>query len=400
MQVGSIYYLQPFPSLIVINKLCMKKFIRVIVTLLLVIIVAFSAYAVISGRTYLFEAVWYNFADIDDYKKFSNNTVVTGESQPWALSIHYNKNPLPVELKKMLEELQTVAVLAIRNDSIVQEYYWDGYNDSSLSGSFSIAKSITSLLIGAALKEGKIRSLEEPVGTYLPEFRTGEKAKVRIIDLLTMSSGSNWDEAYANPFSVTTELYYGHNAYKTATGVSIIHPPGTLHEYKSGDTQLLGLILEKATGKSLSAYASEKLWQTMGAERAALWSTDQIGGNEKAYCCFNSNARDFARLGKLMLDSGRWKGYDVIPLDYYKQSIKPCMIPDATGQPCKYYGYQWWITPSHPGVFYARGILGQYVIVIPSKKTILVRLGKKRSDKRIDNAPAEVDALINWGLRL
>jgi CubicO group peptidase (beta-lactamase class C family) len=326
--------------------------------------------------------------------------VVTGEPQPWDLSNDYNKNPLPANLRTMLEDLGTVAVLAIKNDSIVQEYYWDGYSDSSLSGSFSMAKSITSLLIGAALKEGKIQSLEEPVGDFLPEFKTGEKAKVRIVDLLTMSSGSNWDESYANPFSVTTELYYGHNAYKTAVGVSITHSPGTLHEYKSGDTQLLGLVLEKATGKSLSAYASEKLWQPMGAEHAALWSTDDVGGNEKAYCCFNSNARDFARLGRLMLDSGRWKGNEIIPMDYYLHSIKPCMISDTHGERCMYYGYQWWIIPSHPGIFYARGILGQYVIVIPSKKMILVRLGKKRSQEKIDKAPAEVDALIKWGSQL
>src|SRR5205823_14886354 len=179
----------------------------------------------------------------------------------------------------------------------------------------SMAKSITGLLIGAALKEGKIKSLQEPVGNYLYEFTSGDKAKVKIIDLLTMSSGSNWDESYGNPLSVTTELYYGHDAYKTATGVAIVQPPGTLHRYKSGDTQLLGLVLEKATGKSMSAYAAEKLWQPMGAEHAALWSTDHIGGTEKAYCCFNSNARDFARLGQLMLDSGRWQGNEIIPRD-------------------------------------------------------------------------------------
>ena len=375
----------------------MKKFIRAIAFVFLLIIVVFSAYAVVSGKIYLFEAVWYNFANIDDYKKFTNNTVVTGEAQPWDLSTDYNKNPLPAALKKMLEDLETIAVVAIKNDSIIQEYYWDGYSDSSLSGSFSMAKSITSLLIGAAVKEGKIQSIEEPVGNYLPEFKTGDKAKVRIVDLLTMSSGSNWDESYANPFSVTTELYYGHDAYKVAAGVSISQPPGKLHRYKSGDTQLLGLILEKATGKSLSAYASEKLWQPMGAEHAALWSTDHIGGTEKAYCCFNSNARDFARLGRMMLDSGRWKGNEIIPRDYYLQSIKPCMIPDDMGERCTYYGYQWWIMPSRPEIFYARGILGQYVIVIPSKKTVIVRLGKKRAEKRIYNAPAEVDALIRWG---
>ena len=400
MQVGSICYLHSCPGNMGLTTAAMKKFIRAIVYVLLGIIILFSGYALISGKMYLFEAVWYNFANIDDYKKFTNNPVVTGEAQPWDLSNDYNKNPLPANLRKMLEDIGTVAVLAIKNDSIVQEYYWDGYSDSSLSGSFSMAKSITSLLIGAALKEGKIQSLEEPVGNYLPEFKTGEKAKVRIIDLLTMSSGSNWDESYANPFSVTTEIYYGHDAYKTAVGVSIVHPPGTLHEYKSGDTQLLGLVLEKATGKSLSAYASEKLWQPMGAEHAALWSTDDVGGNEKAYCCFNSNARDFARLGRLMLDSGRWKGNEIISMDYYLNSIKPCMIPDTHGERCMYYGYQWWLFPSRTGVFYARGILGQYVIVIPSKKTVVVRLGKKHASDRVGNAPAEVDALIKWGLLL
>jgi CubicO group peptidase (beta-lactamase class C family) len=103
-------------------------------------------------------------------------------------------------------------------------------------------------------------------------------------------------------------------------------------------------------------------------------------------------------LGQLMLDSGRWKGNEIIPMDYYLNSIKPCNIPDDSGQRCTYYGYQWWIIPSKPEIFYARGILGQYVIVIPSKKTVIVRLGKKRSAERIDNAPAEVDALIRWGL--
>src|SRR5688572_30099785 len=147
--MGSFYYLQPVPTLSGLTNPAMKKFIRVIVYVLLLIIVVFSAYAVISGKKYLFEAVWYNFVNIDDYKKFTNNTVVTGVPQPWNLSNDYNKNPLPAGLKKMLEDLETISVLAIKNDSILQEYYWDGYSDSSLSGSFSIAKSITSLLVGA-----------------------------------------------------------------------------------------------------------------------------------------------------------------------------------------------------------------------------------------------------------
>jgi CubicO group peptidase (beta-lactamase class C family) len=376
------------------------KVLKSLFLVLLSIVLIGSLYAVASGRTYLFKAVWYNFAGIDDYQVFTNNTVTAAIPQPWPLSSINNEKDLPAPLLSMLEELNTIGLLAIKNDSIIYERYWDGYDQKSYSGSFSVTKSITSLLIGIALKEGKIKSLEEPIGNYLPEFKSGEKSKVRIVDLLTMSSGSDWDESYANPLSVTTEMYYGTDVYKVATGVNIIHKPGTFHSYKSGDTQLLGLLLEKATGMSLSQYASQKLWQPLGAEHPALWSTDKTGGHEKAYCCFNSNTRDFARIGRLMLDSGRWKGQEIITKDYFVKSVSPCMIPDELGEKCNYYGYQWWIFPADEPIFYARGILGQYIIVIPSKKVVLVRLGKRRSEQRINGAPAEVDALIKWGKSL
>ncbi len=374
------------------------KLIKRILRVLALFILVFSLFAWISGRTYLFKAAYYNFAKIDDYKHFTNNTVATGNFQPWQVSKQYNKAVLPDTLTNLLENLKSVGLLMIKNDSIVFEKYWNGYSDSSLSGSFSMAKSITSLLIGVAIKEGKIKSVQESVGDFLPEFKEGEKAKLKIIDLLTMSSGTNWDESYINPLSVTAELYYGADAYKTATGVKMVKQPGSIHEYKSGDTQLLGLLLEKATGSSLSDYAAQKLWQPLGAAHLALWSTDHEAGNEKAYCCFNSNTRDFARIGKLMLDSGKCKGVPIIDSDYYARSITPCGITDNTGKACDYYGYQWWIDPEHKQIFYARGILGQYIIVIPSKKIIIVRLGKRTAIKRVHTVPTEVRYLINWGL--
>ena len=215
-----------------------------------------------------------------------------------------------------------------------------------------------------------------------------------------MSSGSDWDESYANPLSITTESYYGSDLYKTATGVKIVREPGTYHSYKSGDTELLGLILAKATGKSVSEYASDVLWKPLGAEHPAKWSLDKKGGYEKSFCCFNTNARHFARIGQLMLDSGRWNGQAIIDSSYYMQSITACGIPDEGETPCDYYGYQWWIYPNVPGVFYARGILGQYIIVIPSKDIVIVRLGHKRSENYVDGAPKEVGELINWGMGL
>ena len=376
------------------------KLLKSLSLILLSIVLIGSIYAIASGRNYLFKAVWYNFAGINDYEIFTNNTVAAATPQPWPSSTAYNKTVLPAPLQSILEELNTVGLLAVKNDSIIFEKYGQGYDQKSYSGSFSVAKSITSLLVGIALKEGALKSLEEPVGNYLPEFKRGEKSKVRLVDLLTMSSGSDFDESYVNPLSVTTEMYYGNNVYKTATGVNIIRKPGSYYAYKSGDTQLLGLILEKATGMSLSDYASQKLWQPLGAEHPALWSTDKEGGHEKAYCCFNSNTRDFARIGQLMLDSGRWKEQEMITKDYFIKSVSPCMIPDNMGQPCNYYGYQWWIFPAEEPIYYARGILGQYIIVIPSNNMVIVRLGKKRSNQRINGAPAEVEALIKWGKSL
>lgn len=372
--------------------------LRKLFIFIIALVLVFTAFALISGRTYLFKAVIYNFANIDDYEKFTNHTVKAGNSLPWKVSANYNKTSMPDSITGLMEHLSSVGLLLIKNDSIQTEKYWDGYSDSSLSGSFSMAKSITSLLIGVAIKEGKIKSVQQPVGDFLPEFKVGEKAGVKIIDLLTMSSGSDWDESYINPLSVTTELYYGSDVYKTATSVNIIHQPGTLHSYKSGDTQLLGLLLEKATGKSLSDYAAEKLWQPLGAQHPALWSVDHENGHEKAYCCFNSNTRDFARIGKLMLDSGKINGQAIIDSQYYALSIKACAIPDANGKACDYYGFQWWIDPEHPEIFYARGILGQYIIVIPSRKEIIVRLGKKTSPIREHTVPKEVRYLINWGM--
>jgi CubicO group peptidase (beta-lactamase class C family) len=374
----------------------MKKFFKRLGLTLLCLIAILVALIFISGKGYLFKAAWYYTADVDDYKIFDNNTVQSGNAQPWAKAADYQKIIYPDELNKNLDSFKTIAIAVIRSDSLLFEKYWPGYNDSSKTASFSVAKSITSLLVGAALKEGKIKSIEQPVSDFLPEFKEGMKAKLKIKHLLTMSSGSNWDESYSNPLSVTTEAYYGKDLYKTATSVKIVKEPGTYHEYLSGNTQLLGLIVEKATGKSLSDYASEKIWKPVGAEHSVLWSTDKKDGHEKAFCCFNSNARDFARIGQLMLDSGKWKGTAIIDTGYWKASITPCMIKDEYGMPSNYYGYQWWILPEHQDIFYAWGILGQYVVVIPSKKMVIVRLGEESAGLRTPNSAELVYWLVDW----
>ncbi|WP_187261184.1 serine hydrolase domain-containing protein [Pontibacter beigongshangensis] len=352
----------------------------------------------LTDRNYVYRALRYNFADIDDHLIFEQRTIAApSHAQPWPLAAHYNKLTMPASLQQLHQELESVAFLVVRHDSILHEQYWQGYSDKSLSNSFSVAKSIISLLVGVAIKEGKIKSVEQPVSDFLPAFREGDKAKIRLKHLLWMSSGLNWEESYSSPLSITTEAYYGTDLKKVVGRLEAVEPPGQQFSYKSGDTQLLAFVLEAATGKTISAYAEEKLWHRIGAAHDAEWSVDHEEGIEKAYCCFFSNARDFARLGKLYLNNGVWHGDTIVDPAFVRTSLSPHWLPAATdNQKVDYYGYQWWLIPDYKGqeIFYARGILGQYIIVMPEKEIVIVRLGKQRADK-VGQHPGEVLAMID-----
>jgi CubicO group peptidase (beta-lactamase class C family) len=189
-----------------------------------------------------------------------------------------------------------------------------------------------------------------------------------------MSSGLDWEEAYTSPFSTTARAYFGDNLKSQVLGLNVVEEPNTSYKYLSGNTQLLAMIIAKATGRNISTYASEKLWKPMGASTDALWMLDKANGDEKAFCCFNSNARDFARFGKLWLRKGNWNGNQIIDTSFVDLSIKPYFANTD------FYGYSWWLENNAFGteVFMMRGLLGQYVIVIPEYDLIIVRLGHKR----------------------
>jgi CubicO group peptidase (beta-lactamase class C family) len=287
----------------------------------------------------------------------------------------------------------------IRSDSIVYEQYWDDYGEASLSNSFSMAKSFISAMIGIAMSEGKIKSLDDPVVDYLPRFDHDDNRKLTIRHLLTMSSALDWDEQYASLFSQTTEAYYGKRLGKQMMRLKVVGEPGKRYDYQSCNTELLGLVLKKATGEKVSHYASAKLWTPMHASHDARWSLTRKGGIEKTYCCLYSNARDFARIGKLYLDSGRWNGRQVVPEAYVLASLKPAPLLDGD-RPNEIYGYHWWLDriDGHR-IFYARGILGQYVIAIPDRDMIIVRLGHRR-DKAGDGTLQDVPVYVREVLGL
>ena len=345
------------------------------------ILIAFIFVVWVSGYGYLYRALVYNYVNIDDLELFDSRTIAAGKGEPWALGSDYNKKPLTPELKQTLESYETVAFLVVKDDSIRSEIYWDNYSEKSISNSFSAAKSVVSILVGIAIDEGKIKSIDQQVCDFLPEFCEGQSNQLTIRHLLMMSSGLDWDEGYTSLFGPTTRASYDTDLSKQVLDLKVITTPGKEFNYMSSNTELLALIVSKATGTTLSEYASEKLWKPIGAERDAQWSLDHKDGIEKAYCCFYSNARDFARIGKLFLNKGRWNGKQIISEDYVNQCITPAPITD-NAQPNKIYGFQWWITEyENLKVFYARGILGQYIFVIPDLNIVFVRLGHKRGEK-------------------
>jgi CubicO group peptidase (beta-lactamase class C family) len=366
----------------------MKKRILQILTFVLIVLVI----AWFIMPSYLSKALIYEHAGIEDYTIFSNRNVIKGTSMSWAVHKDYNKARLNDTALANLNEFGSVAFLVIKNDSILHEEYWDGYSDSSYSNSFSMAKSIVSLMIGCLKDEGKIKSLDQPITDFILQLKGEEYKKITIKDLLTMSSGLDWDEAYSSAFSKTTQAYYGNDLPELVTSLKPAELPGKIFRYKSCDAQLLSMIIEKASGKRLAEYASEKLWKPLGAEHDAFWSLDHENGSEKAYCCFNSNARDFARIGQMLLDSGQFNGKQVVSKEYIRQATSPAAwLHNASGKTCDWYGYQiWMLTYKGMKINYARGILGQYIFVIPEKNAVVVRLGHKRSEIKRDGIPDDI----------
>lgn len=324
--------------------------------------------------------IYYNFADITDHKifpshalhnegsKFTFPTSTSGKSP----KITQIENGKQVTFEKYLEDNNTVAFLIIKNDTIQYENYFKGYDKTSIVASFSMAKSVTSILIGCAIDDGLIKSVQEPITNYLPEMKKNGFDKVTIEHLLQMTSGLDFNESYYNPFGDAATFYYGRTLRKDIPKMKLKRQPGLEFEYVSGNPQILGLILERALkGKTVTGYLQEKIWQPLGMEYDGSWSTDKKdNGLEKTFCCINARARDFAKIGRLYLNKGNWNGKQVISESWVKQSTK---IDTANGSSWRYQ-YQWWL-PSKNGDFMAQGILGQYIYVNPAKNLIIVRLG-------------------------
>lgn len=351
-------------------KKLLKWLIGVIVLLVILAYIFDYNYILRGARIVYFTG--HSSAFIDDYPYFENDVIEKGNRiDQWPEHINYNTVEATDALKKAHQDYESVAYLIIKSDSVFYEWYADGYGKDSKTNSFSMAKSIVTSMLGKAIMEGYIKNLDQPISDFYPQY-AGKKTTVG--DLSSMASGLDWVEHYTSPFSVTARANYDDDLAETILNQEIVEEPGQQFKYLSGSTQLLGMIIQKATGKTLANYLSESFWQPLGMSNDALWQLDDDDNRlAKAFCCISSNARDFARFGKLYKDDGQWNG---------EQLLDSTFVATAThsrfkGEP---YGYGFWISNyKNKHIFTMRGILGQYVITIPEDDLIIVRLGHHRA---------------------
>ncbi len=381
--------------------------------------------------TVMTRSVKYLHADIDDYKIFPSVEINTG-NEPFTFEAGNKKilgeyfidkkDSSSLKLDEYLSKTSTTAFLVIRNDSILFEKYYNGYDREQISTLFSVSKSVTSLLVGLAVDDGFIESVHDPVTQYIPELRNKDSKfeELTIEDLLNMRSGLKFKETYSTPFSKMTRLYYGTNQLGKIKRMKFECEPGTKHNYQSISTAILGIIVENATGKELGKYLEEKVWIPLGMENGATWSLDdKKHRSAKSFSGLNATAIDLAKIGRLYLNNGNWNGKQIISEEWIQKSINPNMEND--GYQYQWYNFsfmgnfkgqvyfpdsisaqtrmdsmnfdkyqitqyqilqdnshnnKWWID-IYSDNYFALGIMKQVLYVNPKKNIIMVRLGEK-----------------------
>lgn len=275
------------------------------------------------------------------------------------------------------EENNTQSVVVVRDGAIVAEWYADGADEESWTASWSMAKSVTSALIGIAIEDGLIPGVDEPMTTWFPawaEHPADPRADITLEHVLHMSSGLDWDEIYEDgdiaASEVATMVTSQPDQLAYAAGRPAENEPGTVWSYSSGDTMLLSAVIEQATGMPAHEYAQQELFDPIGMAQVDWWSDAE--GNTLTYCCLDTTSRDFARFGLLYLNEGRWGDEQVVPDGWVADSVVP--TPPSEGQ----YGYQWWLDDLEgvpEDLFNASGHDGQWIFVIPSLDLVVVRNG-------------------------
>ena len=280
-----------------------------------------------------------------------------------------------ISLNEFFTQTKTNAFLVIKDGKLVYEKYFNGKTESTLLPTYSVAKTLTSIMIGQLIEQGKLKESDTFV-SVLPEYKVGtDFDKITIKDLLDMNSGlgvsdnyptgpSGWGVGIAQLYASTDVYWWLHHNQK------MWEQPGTKPEYRSVNTQLLGMVIAKLTGGTVSSYFQNNVWQPIGAQSAAKWNVDYVGGIEKTFCCFNATARDFARVGQLFVNNGQASigGASIISASYLKRMSTPVVTLDYGWG----YGAQTW--HPFPDTTLLLGLHGQYIYVQPKEHVVIVKL--------------------------
>lgn len=349
------------------------------------------------GYDYLFRGIRQTYlrgetgSNINDEKYFDSNVITKGNSVPWQKDSLYNKTSLPKDLVEDLKDSNSASFLVIKNGKLVHEEYWDGYNQNSKTNSFSIAKGVTVMLLGKAIEENKIESLHQKYSDFFGNYANVEFGKnLTLGELASMEAGLNWNEDYKSPFLPNAKAYYGKSLEEAVFLRDFKNEPGKKFEYQSGATQLLGFALRKSMQKTLADYASEKFWKPLGMEQNAAWTTDDFG-MEKAFCCIHSTSRDFAKLGQLFLNDGKFGDMQILDASFVEKMRTPTKLSNGI------YGMGLWINnDSALKHYYFQGLYGQYIIIVPEKNMVIVRTGTHKDQlKDAKGRPKQVAFLVD-----
>jgi CubicO group peptidase (beta-lactamase class C family) len=322
-------------------------------------------------------------SDVGDQHRFPNRRIPAGAHAsplPHGVEAELSLSSERTSFDQFLDEKETLAFVVVHEDQLVYERYFGGSTRESLQTSFSVAKSFASTLVGIAIDEGLIGSVDDRITEYVPELARRDRRfrQITLRHLLTMSSGIRYREGggFPWPFGDDTYTYYGVDLRDVALNrTKIEQPPGLDWLYNNYNPLLLGLVLERATGMSVSDFMSRRLWQPLGAEADAGWSLDsERSGFEKMESGVNATAVDYARFGLLLLHNGEWNGRRIVSQKW----VRAATGADGATDQAYYHGYRyfWWIDVNRAGSFYALGKYGQYIYVEPDANTVIVRLGR------------------------
>lgn len=303
---------------------------------------------------------------------WSSNAVSKGSGTP-PPPIPQKNTPSLSGTGEFMKENDVYGLLIMHKGAVIHEQYREGMNESSRWTSFSMAKTLTALLAGAAVADGHIRSLDDTIAAYLPELAQGAYAAVTVRQILTMTSGVVWNENYRDPKSDVAKLTnLAEGTDKSFLAYMASRPrmatAGTTFTYSTGEAGIVGQLVRRATGKSLSVYMSEKIWSGMGAERDAIWITDR-SGSEVSGCCFSATLRDYGRVGQFMLSGGKIGGKTVLPSWWMREMTTASKPSNSQKRP---YGFQIWVRDN--GSYQASGIFGQMIHVDPRRELVIVML--------------------------